>query len=164
MTVYEILKLLEVTPGKNDKLAILQANKDNEELQAVVYLALNPFIMFYIKEAAMPTSHTNFFTLVESLESLAKIHKREITGNAARSYVTKMLSEVSVDDADVLRRIIKKDLECGVAESTVNKVWKDLIPVYPCLLASQMDDKVLSKLKFHAIHRKKKMGCDLMLF
>lgn len=156
--VYDILKKLEAHPGKLDKIAILNENKDNETLKTVVKLALDPFILFYMNDPEMPTLGKGERTLDEALEALSTISNRFLTGNAAKEFVHEQLLSLSVEDAEVIRRVINKDLECGVAESTANKVWPKLIPVYPCLLASQMDDKVLAKLKFPCYSQKKEDG------
>src|SRR5690606_4626477 len=37
----------------------------------------------------------------------------------------------------LLRRVLKRDLDCGVQVSTINKVWKNFIPKFTCMLAEK---------------------------
>ena len=41
------------------------------------------------------------------------------------------MERVSSENAEVIKKIIQRDLRCGVSEATANKVWKGLIPEYP---------------------------------
>jgi hypothetical protein len=159
LSVFDILRSLEAKSGRNDKLEILTKNKDNELLKRVVFLALDPFTQFYQKKipeyrrsplAAVP--------LVKALDRLSNLSTRQVTGNAAIEYLRKLLSDMALEDAFVLERIILKDLVCGVQESTANKVWKNLIPSYPCMLASAYDEKLIDKMNFPAIAQIKMDG------
>jgi ATP-dependent DNA ligase len=92
------------------------------------------------------------------LGELGKLSSRDLTGNAAIEHLTRCLEAVSASDAKVIERIIEKDLKCGVSESTANKVWPDLIPEYPCMLASAFEQKLVDKIKFPAIVQVKMDG------
>jgi ATP-dependent DNA ligase len=69
-----------------------------------------------------------------------------------------LLSSLTEDDAKVLECVIQKDLDCGVQESTANKIWKDLIPSFPCMLASAFDQKLIDKVQFPALVQLKMDG------
>ena len=81
-------------------------------------------------------SWANFKQLAESL------YKRELTGHAARDAI-KLAMDVATQGQwnGFYRRILIKDLRCGVSEKTVNKVAKKLkksnyaVPVFECQLA-----------------------------
>ena len=87
----------------------------------------------------MEWSGTCLATVLELAEAL---HKRELTGNAAQDAI-KLASEVATADQwnGFYRRILIKDLRCGVSEKTVNNVAKKLgkeqykVPVFECMLA-----------------------------
>jgi len=152
MTIYEILKTIESDNSRNFKLDVLRKNKDNELLIRVTDLALNPMIQFYQRKIPnYNTSPEPSITLSVALNLLEELSSRTITGNLAIEHLTKILSSLSVDDAKVVERIIQKDLKCGVSSKTVNTVWSNLIPEYPCMLCSGYDDKLVSKIKFPAI-------------
>lgn len=157
--VNDILNELKSTPSRNAKEAILKKHSKNMDLQRVVHLALDPLTQFYIRK--IPTykrSPLRALTLDEAMNRLTALSNRDVTGNAAIEYLRKLLSDVTEDDAKVIERIIQKDLDCGVQASTANKIWKDLVHEYPCMLASGYDDKLVAKIQFPAIVQVKMDG------
>src|SRR5690606_19753106 len=80
---------------------------------------------------------------------------REVTGNKAIEHLRYLLSSVSEQDADVISRIVLKDLRCGVASSTVNKVWPNLIPEYDVMLCNKMDVDMIQKMRYPVIVQEK---------
>jgi len=81
-------------------------------------------------------SWTNFIELADSL------YRRRLTGHAARDAVNLAMSVATKEQwNDWYRRILIKDLRCGVSEKTVNSVAKDTgltqyrVPVFECMLA-----------------------------
>ena len=56
------------------------------------------------------------------------------------------------------RAVVTRDLRSGFSESTANKVWPNLVSVYPCMLCSTMDEKLLAKIKFPAYFQMKLDG------
>jgi ATP-dependent DNA ligase len=81
---------------------------------------------------------------------LEKLSSRTLTGNAAFYHLHWILESLSADDAKVIERVIEKDLRCGVSEATVNKIWPNLIPTYPVMLASGFDEKIMNKMTYPA--------------
>ncbi|WPK40295.1 ATP-dependent DNA ligase [Pseudomonas phage Paride] len=142
-----ILDEIGNTTKRTTKLAILERNKDNDTLKKVIHLALNPFINFYIKKIPEFTRTDTILTLEQALTELSVLSDRIKTGNAAILHLTYILSSLTDDDANVIIRIIRKDLRAGIQDATVNKIWKDLVPKYPCLLAEPATENLLSKCK-----------------
>jgi hypothetical protein len=69
-----------------------------------------------------------------------KLRTRELTGHDARDAIELAMSVATTQQwNDWYRRILIKDLRCGVSVKTVNKVCKDYpqysVPVYTCMLA-----------------------------
>lgn len=163
MPIYNILEDLANNPSRLAKEQILRDNSDNELLKSVLDAALNPYRVFGIKKIPKyDTSAPSNLDLETSLSQLSRFSSRELTGNAAISYLTKLLSESSEGDAIVLERIIKKDLRCGVQASTVNKIWPNLIPTFPCLLAKVYDEKTAENINWPAIAQLKADGMRAM--
>jgi ATP-dependent DNA ligase len=151
MNILQILKSLEATSSRLKKEEILKKNTDNELLKAVLKAALNPLVNYYIRKIPPYTPATkNASTLEIALKDLNNLSMRKVTGNDAIKYLSVCLSSLNEEDAEVIERVIAKDLKCGVQESTVNKIWKDLIPSYPCMLASGFDSKLVEKILFPA--------------
>jgi ATP-dependent DNA ligase len=148
----QIFKALAADNSRLTKEKILKDNLTNLTLRKVLFLALDPYTQFYIKR--IPPYKTGVIrsklTLEQALYELDKLSSRTVTGNAAFSHLHWILESLSADDAEVITRIIEKDLRCGVSEATVNKIWPKLIPTYPVMLASGYDEKLMAKMQYPA--------------
>lgn len=151
MSIFNIIQQLESDNSRLAKEAILTNNKDNKLLQRIFFLALDPFTQFYIRKIPKYELRDQVWELDAAVESLSALSSRKITGNAAIEFLKNLLEGCESDDAKVLERIIGKDLKCGVSEKTANKIWKGLIPEYPCMLASGFDEKLFEKIKWPAL-------------
>ena len=109
------------------------------------YLALNPYYVYGVKkvpESAGLTDRSNpwveFWALCEGLRT------RSITGNKARHQIEMMMDRFDSEQWNGLaRRVLIKDLRCGVSEKTINKVCRNspwVIPVFECQLAQDSND------------------------
>jgi ATP-dependent DNA ligase len=166
--VYDILKEIKATSKKNEKLAILKKNKDNELLKQVIYHALNPHYRYYMTEKTIPEDYSMInpqITLGEAIEDLYKLHERKITGHAAIEYVHGQMLGLTREDANVYYDVILKDLKSGFSAKTANKVFgKNFIPTIPYMRCSS-DDKHLAKIKYPAICQEKMDGafCNIVV-
>ena len=152
-SVKYIIDQLASESGRNAKIAILEENKANDVLKEVIRVALDPFTNFYIKKIPeyLPQK-TPSSSLEDALGTfLPDLANRVITGNLAIDALRDRLACLSEAEAEVLKLIIAKDLKCGVQASTANKVWKDLVPVYPCMLASGFEQRLVDKITFPAL-------------
>lgn len=131
--IYQLLETLASDNGRKFKEDLLGQHKANKTLMEVVRLALDPTINFYIKKipAYGKQAGVGKKTLESAIEDLGALSSRTVTGNDAQMHLANILSALSDEDAEVIKKIIQRDLRCGVSESTANKVWKGLIPEYP---------------------------------
>src|ERR1035437_9536451 len=136
MTILTILNELASTASKNAKIAILQREKSNEVLKAVFKAAYDPTINYYIKKIPVYVDASKTATLATMEEFFRRISTRVATGTAAINYLASYLAALSSDDAEVIKRIIQRDLKVGCSESSANKVWKNLIPEFPYMRCS----------------------------
>ena len=66
---------------------------------------------------------TSTFTWNRFKSIAAKLESRELTGNAARDVLRAAADSASVRDWNgFYRRVLLKDLKCGVTEATINKI------------------------------------------
>ena len=77
----------------------------------------------------------------EFLETADKLSSRQLTGNEAKETVNAMSKKCKMDEWNFFyRRVLSKDLKCGVSQKTVNKVARNFpeysIPVFSCQLAN----------------------------
>jgi len=107
-----------------------------------VKMALDPLVTFGVKQvperndvlSGQGLSWDNFKTLANQLIN------RELTGHAARDAIKLAMGVATTEQWNgFYRRILIKDLRCGVSEKTVNKVAKKFpqyaIPTFTCPLA-----------------------------
>jgi DNA ligase-1 len=110
------------------------------------YQALNPYYVYGVKKVPESNSLTNrenpwveFWALCEALRT------RSVTGNKARDHIEDMMNRFDSEQwNDMARRVLIKDLRCGVSEKTINKVCKNseyAIPVFSCQLAQDSTDQ-----------------------
>lgn len=126
--------------GKEELLAQLLATDIGK---FIVKWSYDPFITYGIK----PTRHASSlgekiaFEIggVESV--LTKLAQRELTGNAAADVVATCLKASDETANELLWRILNKDLRCGIAESTIQKVMPGLIPVFAVMRAHHYEEK-----------------------
>lgn len=157
MTVYNILQELSETTKSTIKINILKEHIDNELLKRVFVAALSPINIYYIKKIPEYTpSEYPILTLSDAINRLVDFSSRKYTGGAAIQQLTDILNSLSSDDAEVIARIIQGNLKCGVNESTINKVFKDLIPEYPYQRCSGI--KAIKKAKWPWISQLKADG------
>lgn len=111
------------------------------------YLSYNPYYVFGVKkvpetEGLQDRSNPwpKFWAMLEALRL------RTLTGHNAKTVIEFMSEQFdSVEWNGLCRRVIIKDLRCGISEKTLNKVlgnteWK--IPVFTCQLATDSNDHV----------------------
>lgn len=160
MRILEILDSLAADNSRIAKENILTKNKDNDTLKRVVTMALDPMLQFWIRKIPAYNSlrQLDAETLEWGLDKLKVLSTREKTGNAAIEHLTMVLSSVDASDANVIERVIGKDLKCGVSVATVNKIWPKLIHEYPIMLASGYDQKLVDEIEFPAVAQLKLDG------
>lgn len=162
-SILSILEHIGSDTKRTHKLSVLTKYKDNLTLQRVIKMALDPYLNFYIKKIpkyiSVPiTDGYAYMPLETALDKLGALSNREVTGHAAINHLTSLLSSVSPDDAVVISRIIGRDLRCGIADATVNAVFKNLVPTYPCLLARPYSAENAAAIKFPAYSQLKADG------
>ena len=140
----EIIERLEADNSKLAKQAIvLEAMQEGlDEFFEGITMALDPLVTFGVKKVpersdvltGQGLSWDNFKVLAEQLRN------RELTGHAARDAIELAMSVATTEQWNgFYRRVLIKDLRCGMSEKTVNKVAKDfpqyIVPTFTCSLA-----------------------------
>ena len=110
------------------------------------YLAYNPFYVYNVRQVietegltSRPNPWPKFWALCEDLRT------RGVTGHAARDRIEEVSELFDSEQWNGLcRRVLIKDLRCGISEKTLNKVlgktsWK--IPTFTCQLAQDSTDR-----------------------
>ena len=135
---------LETHPSRLNKEQIIevQAEAGNLEFFEGCRMALDPMITFGVKKIPSYSGPDGQGLPWEAFKELARaLAMRELTGHDARDAIELALSASTESQwNNWYRRILIKDLRCGVSEKTINKVLKDFpnipnIPIFECMLA-----------------------------
>jgi DNA ligase-1 len=131
----EILRAIEeiaATASKNEKEALVKKGVVDADFCRVLEYAYNPFKTYGIRKRpeTIGDNCNNDFD-AGTWELLDDLIARRLTGNAAIEAVRGELTALNKDSAELLWRIIAKDLRAGFSESTCNKAKKGLIPDFP---------------------------------
>src|SRR6056300_899040 len=135
-----IIRQLEIHPSRLNKEAIIQSAYDEglPEFFEGVAMALDALVTFGVKQVpersdVLSGQGLDWKVFVELAE---KLQNRELTGHAARDAIELAMSVATTEQWNGwYRRILIKDLRCGVSEKTVNKVAPGTVPVFTCALA-----------------------------
>ena len=129
--------------------ALMASKLGSADAQAFLFncfQAYNPFYTFNVRQVSETTGLTGrpnlwpkFWALLESLRT------RSVTGNNARTAIEECSKDFDSNEWNmVCRRVIIKDLRCGISEKTLNKILKNTdwaIPVFSCQLAQDSTDQ-----------------------
>ena len=138
MKPWEIIKELESDNSRLKKESIIkrESEKDNERFFDGICMALDGFRTFGVqkvplsKKDGIGVSWTQFNEVVRQLED------RTLTGNQMRDTIQDLCDQANTQEwNDWYRRILIKDLRCGVTHKTINKHSKFKVPVFECMLA-----------------------------
>ena len=134
--IFQLLTLLEETSKRTEKENLL-LRYSSERLRQVINYALDPRKVFYLKrfEKVEPLTSDLGYWSDEFWDLLDDLRTRRLTGNAAVQAQKNLCLHMSHENQEILRRILIKDLRCGVSTATVNKVFPNLVPVFSIMAA-----------------------------
>ncbi len=156
MENFKLIQRLESTNSRISKEEILlnEMKNKNDIFFKGMELAYNKLLTFGIKQ--IPESNFDgkgleweeFYLLANQLIS------RKLTGHAARDEIIKNMKKSHINEWNLFyKRILQKDMRCGLSEKTINNVAKKnnfskyKISVFACQLAQDSD-----------LHKKKLTG------
>jgi DNA ligase-1 len=142
MNPWEIIQQLESDNSRLFKEDVIRANINNETFVSGLQLALDPMVTFGVAQVPEKKDPTGEGITDEDFVAVAtRLEKRELTGNAARDALLVLMAKSTQEQwNDWYRRILIKDLRCGVSVKTVNNVQKGTVPVFQCMLAHSGDN------------------------
>jgi DNA ligase-1 len=144
MKPYKIIQELESDNSRLFKEGVIAREMlaGNDEFFEGVKIALDKLYVFNIqkvdniKEDGPGLDRESFWDLQH------KLNHRSVTGNAARDLVAERMQQATIEEwNDWYRRILIKDLKCGVSEKTINNIAKKLklpkymVPTFNVMLA-----------------------------
>jgi DNA ligase-1 len=148
--IYAIIERLAATSAKSAKEALLREHGDDEEFRKVLMAALNPLITYGIADVPLPAELGTAEFSATTWRLLEDLSSRSLSGDMARAVLRTHLSSLSPESADLLARIVMRDLRAGIGDSTVNKATSVEIPEFPYMRCSLPKHVKLSQFDWEA--------------
>jgi len=135
---WKVIQELEADNSRLQKEAIIRRESDADNIRFFngVGMALDGFRTFGVQKVPVAKtdgpgiSQSDFDDIVRSLEA------RTLTGNAMKDTIQVLCDSSKMEQwNDWYRRILIKDLRCGVTHKTINKHSTIKVPVFECMLA-----------------------------
>jgi DNA ligase-1 len=137
MQAHDIMQRLAATKSRTDKEQIIFDAYMNGCYEFFIgcHLCHNNLVSFGVKKVAEileDDGAEGSYTFQDFLDLTNKLKTRTLTGHAARDAIFAAAENCHFDTWNQFyRRILLKDLNVGVDESTINKILRKLIPAYP---------------------------------
>lgn len=138
MRPWDIITELESDNSRLKKEAIIrrESDADNIEFFNGVGAALDGFRTFGVQKVPVAKVDGEGLTQSEFDDVLRELEARTLTGNQMRDVIQGLCDKSKVDQwNNWYRRILIKDLRCGVTHKTINKHSTMKVPVFECMLA-----------------------------
>jgi len=141
--MYNIIQELESNNSRLFKEDVIkrEAEANNDLFFEGCRLALDPLVSFGVKQVPQAEKDGPGCSWEQFKELTTKLSNRSATGHTARDLIEFHMNISTKNEwNDWYRRILIKDLRCGVSEKTINSVVKKVnkdytIPVFKCMLA-----------------------------
>lgn len=130
--VLKILENIKIASGK-EKQTILEENNGNQLLQKVLTFVYNPYIVTGLsdKKINKQVLGQNIEVCNDDILTVFDYLKANHTGTDKDiGYIQRFLLSQPVEYRETYKQIFTKKLKIGVTATTINKVWKNLIPEY----------------------------------
>ncbi len=155
----DVLKELINSKGSKEKIQILKEN-DREIIKKTLkmtYDKINHKFYLTMKNVNFPSEFKGNLSLSEALSMIEEnLCTRKITGNKSIEFVENILKDLDKSDAEIITKMINRDLSIGLNSKSINKAFKKLIPEFPYMRCSLADK--LDKIKYPAIIQEKMDG------
>lgn len=146
--VNELVNNLQATTKKLAKESLLVSFENKEFLRRILLYTYNPYFVYGINKKTFENyphssggKYSNIFEICDYLRRTTTINDDKIELNG---FIISFPKELHY----ILRNIILKDLRCGIAIETINKVFPKLIPDFKVALCSPYEQE--SDIKFDA--------------
>ena len=146
MQPWQVIQQLESDNSRLHKEGVLKAvilqQPDDWEFWTGCRLALDSMNTFGIAQVPVHGGPDGPGLDFEKFEvAVQGLMLREITGHKARDLILLLMAESTQEQwNDWYRRILIKDLRCGITETTINKVRPGTVDVFSCQLARDAAD------------------------
>ncbi len=138
MKPWKVIQELESDNSRLKKEAIIRRESDADNIRFFngVGAALDGFRTFGVQKVPVAKKDGPGITQSDFDDILRSLESRTLTGNAMRDSIQVLCDSSKMEEwNDWYRRILIKDLRCGVTHKTINKHSTMKVPVFECMLA-----------------------------
>ena len=135
---WKIIQELEADNSRLAKEAIIKRehSADNVRFFNGVGMALDGFRTFGVQQVPVAEKDGTGIAQTEFDDIVRQLEARTLTGHAMRDVIQGLCDRSRAEEwNDWYRRILIKDLRCGVTHKTINKHTTMKVPVFECMLA-----------------------------
>lgn len=139
MKPWKIIQELEADNSRLKKEAIIKRESDADNIRFFngIGAALDGFRTFGVQKVPVSKKDGPGITQTEFDDILRRLEARNLTGNEMRDDIQDLCDRSNMEQwNDWYRRILIKDLRCGMTHKTVNKFSTMKVPVFDCMLAT----------------------------
>ena len=121
---------------KKEAIIRRESDADNIRFFNGVGMALDGFRTFGVQKVPVAKQDGKGITQTEFDDLVRRLEDRSLTGNQMRDVIQVFCDSSKMEEwNDWYRRILIKDLRCGVTHKTINKHSTMKVPVFECMLA-----------------------------
>jgi len=139
MKPWKIIQELEADNSRLKKEAIIKRENDADNIRFFdgVCMALDGFRTFGVQKVPVAKKDGKGIPEAEFLDTIVNLEQRTLTGNEMRDKIEDLCNRSKMEEwNDWYRRILIKDLRCGVTHKTINKNTTMQVTVFDCMLAT----------------------------
>lgn len=133
--VIEIVNQLRNESSTNNKISLLKENKDNTTLQKILKYTYDPFKKYGISEKSLNIKKDSMELTIDIfhiLDTLSNSNINDTLRNLTNAFLGSLYND---NECDLYKCMLLKDLKIGINSKSINKVFKELIPVFDVQLA-----------------------------
>ena len=138
MQPWKVIQELEADNSRLKKEAIIRRESEEGNIRFFngIGSALDGFRTFGVQKVPVSKKDGTGITQAEFDDVLRRLEDRTLTGNEMRDVIQDLCDRSIMEQwNDWYRRILIKDLRCGVTHKTINKHSEMKVPVFECMLA-----------------------------
>ena len=138
---WKVILELESDNSRLFKEGIVEKHLEDKVFQEGLVMCLDPLTTFGVKQVPECNEDGDGLSWNDFKKAADQLIDRKKTGHAARDLILDLINSSKIDQwNNWYRRILIKDLRCGVSEKTVNNVAKKMdlefrVPIFSCMLA-----------------------------
>jgi DNA ligase-1 len=139
MSPWKVIQELESDNSRLKKEAIIKRESDADNIRFFngIGAALDGFRTFGVQKVPISKKDGPGITQSDFDDILRSLESRTLTGNAMKDTIQVLCDSSKMEQwNDWYRRILIKDLRCGMTHKTVNKFSTMKVPVFDCMLAT----------------------------